>query len=437
MSDEVYILYCPNGDTYKNKNLQAFCDEYNTKVSEDEKVCYDGMRKACKAGKEYKGWIIEKTTEDALADIDISSKPEVFGLTSEEKILKLSEENSRLKSQVKENMRSSSLFKELADIITSRQAPTYVPELLYKEQTGKINESAVLVLSDLHSDLLIKSERVNDCEEYNFNSFCRRAEKLVETTIKHLTQNLKGYSFETLYIFSLGDNIQGLIHNSQQHTEWANCLKSSVACGTVISKMILDLSQYFKKIVYIGLSGNHPRLDIGKKDYRGAHLNFDWLVNAEAKKQCKALVDTGRVEFAIPDSWSTVVNIFKYNFHLSHGDTLTGCSLGIPFYALQRRSYRLAALGAVNGVVPHYQIIGHYHNQSSMKQTVGELIVNGAFPATDEFAYHGLSLFNEPSQLLFGVHPNHGKTWEMPILLREKDWREFEKKRSRYNKDLF
>jgi hypothetical protein len=236
---------------------------------------------------------------------------------------------------------------------------------------------------------------------------------------------------------SLGDNIQGLIHNSQQYTEWQNVIKSSIACGSVIAKMISDLSPYFKKIVYVGISGNHPRLDVGKKDYRGALLNFDYLVNITAKTKCQNLIDSHRVEFAIPDSWSTMIKVYDYNFHLSHGDTLTGCSLGIPFYALQRRSYRLTALGAVNGLVPHYQIIGHYHDLSSMKQTVGELIVNGAFPACDEFSLQGLSAYNDPTQLLFGIHPHYGITWRMPIALRDKNWRTNEMKVSRYNQDLF
>lgn len=430
---EVYKITSPNGQEYKDViNLEEFCRKYNDEVSVEFRVSYDGMRKACKAGRPYKEWIIKKTKVK-----ESEKKVEVYGLTLDEKLLQLQDANTKLKSEIKENQRQSSLFKNLAEVISQKSSFDYIPNLKIDTNKGKIVESACIVLSDLHSDQIIKSERVNNLEEYNFNAFCRRSERLVETTIKHLTENLQGYSFETLYIFSLGDNISGLIHNAQQHTEWQNVLKSSLACGEVIAKMIMDLSQYFKNIIYVGISGNHPRLDIGKKDFRGAHLNFDYLVNATAKSKCQKLIDTGRVDFVIPDSWSTIVKIYDYNFHLSHGDTLTGCSLGIPFYALQRRSYRLTSLGAIDGIVPHYQIIGHYHTQSSMSQTVGQLIVNGAFPSCDEFSLQGLSLYNEPSQLLFGIHPHYGMTWRMPIALRDKNWRTEETKISRYNRNLF
>lgn len=436
MSNQAYTITDPTGHVYENiLNLNEFCKLYNEKVQDDNDMLnYDNVRRSCRQNKEYKGWKFEKGKANSKAK---KGKVELYGLTSDEKVIQLQDENHRLKTEIKNNQRESSIFKMLAEVIEQRPSFDYIPKLNIKSQKGKIVESACIILSDLHSDQTIKSERVNNLEEYNFNSFCRRAERLVETTIKHLTENLQGYSFETLYIFSLGDNIAGLIHNAQQHTEWQNVLKSSMACGDVIAKMIVDLSVYFKKIVYVGISGNHPRLDIGKKDFRGAHLNFDYLVNATAKSKCQNLIDNGRLDFVIPDSWSTMVKIYDYNFHLSHGDTLTGCSLGIPFYALQRRSYRLTSLGAIDGVVPHYQIIGHYHTQSSMSQTVGQLIVNGAFPACDEFSLQGLSLYNEPTQLLFGVHPHYGISWRMPVVLRDKNWRTQEMIVSRYNKDIF
>jgi hypothetical protein len=436
-NDFVYNIFDPYGESWENVvSLQEFCKKYNAEQKDDsQKLTYDNMRKACRDKKEYKGWIIDKTK--MTSNVSKDNKINIVGLTTDEKILRLSDENTNLKNQLKDSIRSSSLFKEIVEVINNVPPYNYIPELKLSESKGKIIESACLVLSDLHSDQLIKAERVNNLEDYNFNAFCHRAENLVETTIKHLTQNLQGYSFETLYIFSLGDNIAGLIHNAQQHTETQNVFKNSLACGSVIAKMIMDLSGYFKKIVYIGISGNHPRLDIHKKDFRGSLLNFDFLVNTYAKTKCQALIDTGRVEFAIPDSWSAMIKIYNFNFNLSHGDTRTSNSLGLPFYALQRRSYRLAALGAIDGMVPHYQICGHFHSQSSMKQPAGELIINGAFPATDEYAYHDLSMYNEPSQLLFGVHPTHGKSWSMPIVLRDKNWRETEKKPARYNKELY
>jgi hypothetical protein len=56
-----------------------------------------------------------------------------------------------------------------------------------------------------------------------------------------------------------------------------------------------------------------------------------------------------------------------------------------------------------------------------MNELDGELIINGAWPATDAYAYNAFGGYTEPSQLIHGVNPKYGITWRMPVKLKADD----------------
>ena len=61
-----------------------------------------------------------------------------------------------------------------------------------------------------------------------------------------------------------------------------------------------------------------------------------------------------------------------------------------------------------------YFIRSHFHTKIISQTAVGENIVNASLKGGDEYAV-GSALFSDPVQLLFGVHPKYGKTWELTI----------------------
>lgn len=357
-------------------------------------------------------------------------------LSIEEGVAKLEDENRKLRNLLKEARRESSLFKSLSSVIKS-QAPfsTIRPYKKELNKQGQIIESAMLVLSDSHADQEIVSRRVQGLEEYNFDVACNRAERIVDTTITHLTDNMTNYKFERLYIAGLGDYVNGEIHNATEHTKWRNSLKNSLGMGELLAMMIMDLSRFFPEIVLCSVSGNHGRRSI-KKDYRGAQNNWDYMVAMHAATRLRGLIDEGRLKCFFPDSWSMGLNIYEWNFVLNHGDDIKSWN-SIPFYGIERKTRRLNAIGAVTGNIPNYFLYGHFHNTASQQHTCGETMINGSWAATDEYALEGLGAYSEPFQWLFGVHPLYGVTWRLPIKLRARDWRESEKISSRYRITLF
>lgn len=369
------------------------------------------------------------------AEVDVNALYEAQIALLEEKVQHLSDTNRELNSTVKEKTRESGLLRILSNEIANTPITSrFSPHKDVVKKKGMIEESAVLLLSDLHGDQEIIPHRVGGLEDYNFNAFCKRMERLVDVTIDHLINNMNNYSFKTLYIFSMGDNVSGEIHDAKAHTHWKNSIKNAVGVGEVIGMAIYDLSKYFDKIVVCGVSGNHGRRSI-KKDYRSPHDNWDYMVLSQAYSKNSELVKAGKVEFVVPESYSMMINVEGHIFHISHGDDIKSFS-GIPFYGLERKTRRLMAIGAVTGETPRYFAVGHFHTNSSMQTTNGEIFMNGSFPACDEFSLEALGAYSEPYQLLFGVHPKYGVTWRMPIHVRNHDWKVDEKKESRYKVKL-
>ena len=245
-----------------------------------------------------------------------------YELSMQEGITRLEDENRILRADLKTSQRQSTVFKMLARII-EQQPPfsTFTPYSSIVDRKAKITESAMLVLSDSHADQEILPNRVRNLEEFNFDVACQRAERVVDTTISHLVDNMKNYKFETLYIAGLGDYVSGEIHGATEHSKWGNTIKNATGMGELFAMMVTDLSRVFPKIVICSVSGNHGRRS-NKKDYRGAHDNWDYLVMTHAAARLKGLISEGRVEMAVPDAWSMVLNVYGWNFCLNHGDDI-------------------------------------------------------------------------------------------------------------------
>ena len=122
------------------------------------------------------------------------------------------------------------------------------------------------------------------------------------------------------------------------------------------------------------------------------------------------------MHFTIPDAYSALVDIEGYTFHVDHGGFIKSFS-GIPFYGIERKTRRLAALHNSAGRNINYFCIGHFHTLSTMPSPGGEVIINGSFKKTDPYALNELGVAGEPMQLLHGVHKDHGVSWRLPVKL--------------------
>ena len=336
-------------------------------------------------------------------------------LELEAEVIHLTEERNRERAKSKASAKTQGLFRAISLEMGDRIKPfkALPPQLEYRRK-AQIVEHCVMHLSDGHHDQVVRPEEVGGLEDYNFPVSCCRAERYVNTVIEWTQDTLAPkFYFPVLWVLAYGDFNSGEIHRACERSyyrQFRNCL----AIGQLHALMYRDLAAHFEQVNVLYLAGNHGRRT-PKKDYLGAHDNWDYLCGEVARLHCR---DLSNVAFTIPDAWSTNVNINGVGFHISHGDDCRS-SLGIPWYGMVRRQKGLIALGAAAGAQRcRYFCCGHHHAASVLSDVDGELLVNGSWLGTDAFAYNALSGYREPSQWLHGVNPKHGITWRMNVQLR-------------------
>jgi transcriptional regulator with XRE-family HTH domain len=336
-------------------------------------------------------------------------------LELEKKVIVLRDEKSQLSKAYNAAQRQNSLYQALSEEIKDTVKPIAPLPAAPKIQGSdkRINESVVLHLSDEHFGDVVQPHQVGGLENYNMRVALRRAEVLVDSTIKFTQHTLKGYDFDTLYVLANGDHVSGEIHNAKEHSEYRNIFKTCITCGQMHAMMLRDLSPHFNDIKIIYLSGNHGRRST-KKDYNSPLDNWDYLVAETAKAYAQRL---DNVEFIIPDSFAFNLDINGHGFHVAHGDDVRSWN-SIPWYGIERKTRRLLSLNCQDGNRVSYFCFGHFHTPAEQAALSGETLLNGTFVATSPYVYNSLSSFIEPTQLLHGVHKDHGVSWRLHVKLR-------------------
>lgn len=337
----------------------------------------------------------------------------------ETEVISLRDELLLERRKSKAGAREGGIFRAIAEEMDLRVKPyKALPSMVKYPQKAQITEHVVLHMSDGHHDQVVRSDEVGGLEEYNFPVSCCRAERLVDTVIEWTQETLAPkFHFPALWILAYGDFTSGEIHGAAPRSYYRNQFRNCLAIGQLHALMFRDLAPHFEQINILYLAGNHGRRTV-KKDYLGAHNNWDYLCAEMARLHCR---DLKNVTFQIPDAWSVNVDINGIGFNVSHGDDVRG-QLGIPWYGLVRRQKGLIALGATAGAQRvRYFCCGHHHTGSTLSDIDGEMMINGAWTATDQFAYNALAGYREPMQWLHGCHERNGVSWRLAVKLRQKN----------------
>jgi len=358
-----------------------------------------------------------------------STNKRILNLESE--VVMLQDERNAMRRQIKTMHKTQSLFQAIVEEMESCVKPyTALPSVFNLDTKSEIEEHLVMHLSDGHHDQVIKPEECGGLEDHNFKVSCRRAEVYIDTVLKWTQQTLAPtFKFPTLTVLAYGDHTSGEIHGNVERSYYRNQFKNCFAVGKLHALMFRDLAPYFEAVNIVYVPGNHGRRSI-KKDYNnGPHDNWDYLIAEIARLHCQ---DINNLNFIIPESFSVNIDIGGVGFCCFHGDEIRS-SMGIPWYGLERKQRRLMALNQATGNRVRYFCCGHFHRPTSLTDIDGELLVNGAWIATDAFIYNACSGYTIPSQLVHGINSKHGVTWKLAVHLRTPD----EKKGSkRYKIDL-
>lgn len=338
----------------------------------------------------------------------------------EGQVIHLTEERNRARKVAKSNAKTEGLFTAMAEVLSDKILPILPLPTVRKPASkhGLIEEHVVLHLSDSHSDQVVRPEECGGLEKYDFPISCCRAERLVDSTLQWTQDTLSNrFTFPVLNVLAYGDFTSGEIHGAVERSYYRNQMQNCLAIGKLHALMYRDLAAHFPTINVVYVPGNHGRRS-QKKNYHGAHDNWDYLVAKIAALYCE---DIENVSFLIPNSFSVNLDINGVGFNIAHGDDIRS-SLGIPWYGLQRRQMRLQGLAPLQeGPRIRYYCVGHFHQKGMVGNLDTETIMNGPWVASDAYAYESLSAYSEPFQWLHGVNPKYGVTWRLDIKLKDEE----------------
>lgn len=246
-------------------------------------------------------------------------------------------------------------------------------ELLAYEKPLEITKSAdvkenenvgVLLLSDIHYGIGIDSP----INKYNPDIARERMNQVINDVVRYC--NL--HKINHLYIFELGDTISGHIHNNLRLENRINVAGQVIGASEMLSTTLFELAKKIDKITFTMVEGNHDRM-LPKKDDNLNEDSFSTLVQELIIQRTKNIANLTIIP-AVGQTLSPLT-IKGYTCVGVHGDK-------------DKPQTVVEGLTALTGNVPDYVFMGHFHNANEFTVNQSEVLVNGSFSGTDEYAYN-------------------------------------------------
>lgn len=326
----------------------------------------------------------------------------------------------QLEQKIKALHKDESVFQGLAHVIRDSTEPLPfiepdVDALLAKRDEDATPVDMVVLLSDEHADLVITKDASWGLEQYDFGIFRCRLQTLFDLIVEYVTVHLPRHAFVRLWVFKLGDAVNGDIHDAGPKNYFRNTLKAALAVGDVEAQFVQGLIPHFPGgIVVVGISGNHPRRTT-RKDYQAPHDNYDFLVGVQMATRLHEYIEAGVVTVILPDSYSAYVEVRGKVWALNHGDEATSYT-GLPWVGFDRRNNRVQALLAKVDQRADYFAYGHYHTAAEFSSAGARSYHAGGWFVVDPYALNKLALGGDaPTQTLYVQSDKHGIILPIPI----------------------
>lgn len=271
-------------------------------------------------------------------------------------------------------------------------------------------EEAVLLLSDVHVGQLTTLEATDGVYQHNLGVFRAQVGKLWKAIQSIVNIERPSVGWRWLHVFMLGDMIEGDNLREGMRIE-AVATQQVMELLAELRNLFVGLLGLFEEIRVVGVPGNHGRLTrragIGGSGVLSPVQNLDWLAY---KFLQTSLSDQERITWHFPEAMFAQVDVMGHRFVLEHGGSLRGGALGayggVPWYGIERL---MASYVALLPEKPRYICIGHIHRSGAISMPRGgKVFVNGAWPATSEWALVEKKAYTQPVQLLLSVHERQG-----------------------------
>lgn len=280
------------------------------------------------------------------------------------------------------------------EIIESvKELSTYKP-LTWKQPLPypSSEREGVLLLSDWHYGI----ESNNYWNKFNPKIFIERIKTLTKKAIEYG----KEAKLKKLHVFSLGDQISGLIHVSVRVQQAEDTIRQVMVVSETISEMLTELSSHFEEVLFYNVRGNHDRITPSKHE-QIAKESFADLIPWYVKPRTQHIKNLRVMENTYDDEM-IVADVCGHKVIGVHGHK-------------DRVSEVAANLTTMLRIIPTTICMGHYHHNWEKEFNNIDVVVNSTLSGIDEYA-RDIRRISKPMQKML-VFDTSGQINTYKILL--------------------
>lgn len=293
-------------------------------------------------------------------------------------------------------------FRELvghlvAEVEMALERKPAIPSL--KSSSGK--EAACLCISDIHAGKQYYDDQQRCIYNKDICSF--KLAVLRQRVAKLLTHNIKQGTIDEFHLLLLGDLVDGSgIYVGQELSQDLSCVSDQISLVVAgIWELVREVNQLGYKVFIWGVRGNHGR----QSKYAPADNNFDYLVFQMLYMLAHYELPGVQIRYASTTDYLNAV-IKGKRVHLRH--------MAPP---QTETAAARAKFGGWAGI-HNFDILcfGHLHHPGGGSYLDKVCIMNGSPIGIDDLAER-LAVRSRPSQALFGVDAEIGKTFQYEVYL--------------------
>jgi hypothetical protein len=299
------------------------------------------------------------------------------------------------------------------EILKLAQAVPPVPDWLTIHDSGTAKSPGVptLFASDWHWGEVVDAAQIGGVNAYDLATARARAERLIGSATDLLKNHMVNPNYPGIVFALGGDMFSGDIHEELSRTNEMPVMPLVLDIWGVLTWCIQRLADEFGRVFVPCVTGNHSRNTLKMTSKERNHLSFDWLLYSLLEKHFEK---DSRVCFLIPDGPDALYRVYGHRYLLTHGDQFRGGDGMIGALGpIIRGDHKKRSRNAQIGMEYDTLLLGHWHQLIQMQR----LIVNGSLKGYDEYAHGGNFGFERPKQALWITHPEHGITFQMPVLV--------------------
>lgn len=346
-----------------------------------------------------------------IKDVDIAER--------DEKIHNLELDLRRLEKEVVNDRTIRNEIFKLSNV--KHKLPKWCIDKNYKQLRNSPGVPNILV-SDWHGGEIVNPKEIYNVNKYNLDIMEKRAKTFMETTINILKHNDNlNPVYPGIVVSILGDMISGDIHEELKETNAMPSIPTVIYMSNILIECLDILIKEFGNVLVPCVTGNHGRNTLKMRAKQRAHTSYDWLLYQMLEshyEQKYKNIEEKPIKFLISLAPDQFFQVYNTKFLATHGDTLGKGGDGIIGCVgpIIRGDHKTRSRNLQIGLPYDIMLLGHYHQLMWHSR----FISNGSLIGYNEFASNILRApYELPKQALFIVHPDHGITYKIDILVEQ------------------